>query len=87
MDTSVTVDQNGATFNITIPYNTFADVVLMGLLEAAKQIEHWKQPEDVDTWEAIMQLIPYFSTPDQMKELAHYQADADWINIVAAKAA
>lgn len=55
------------------------------LVQAAQAIEYLKDPSYVDIWEALMVVIPYFSTPDQMKELADYQADAEWVNIVAAK--
>lgn len=87
MDNEIIVDGFGANINLTIPYDQFADLVRAGLLEALNQIEHWKDPKDVDVWEAILVVLPYFSRPSQMKDLADYQADADWINIVANKAA
>ena len=55
------------------------------LVQAAQAIEYLKDPNDVEVWEALMVVIPYFSLPEQIKELAHYQADAEWVNIVMAK--
>lgn len=87
MDNEITVDGFGANINLTIPYDQFSDLVVSGLIEAARQIEYWKDPKDIDVWEALMVAIPYFARPSQMKDFADYQADADWINIVANKAA
>jgi hypothetical protein len=55
------------------------------LVEAARIIEDIGDEDDVDVWEALMVVIPYFSTPDQIKELANYQTPQEWINIVAQK--
>lgn len=52
------------------------------LVEAARIIEELLDPNDVEVWEALMVVIPYFSTPSQIKELKSYQANRDWINIV-----
>ncbi len=87
MDNEFTADGFGVNINLTIPYDQFSDLVVSELIETARQIEFWKDPREVEVWEALMVVIPYFARPSQMKDLADYQADADWINIVANKAA
>jgi hypothetical protein len=59
------------------------NIVQQRLVEAAQIIEQFKNPDDVDVWNALMIVIPHFSTPTQIKELANWNTDADWINIVA----
>ena len=59
------------------------NIVQQRLVEAAQIIEQFKDPEDVDVWNALMIVIPYFSNPTELKELANWNTDADWINIVA----
>lgn len=61
----------------------FDSLVQQRLLEAAKDLEFCLDEEYVDVWNALMVVIPYFSTPDQIKKLADYQAPQEWINIVA----
>ncbi len=59
------------------------NIVQQRLVEAAQIIERFKDPEDVAVWNALMIVIPYFSNPDQTRDLANWNTDADWINIVA----
>jgi hypothetical protein len=59
------------------------NLVQQRLVEAAQIIERFKDPEDVAVWNALMIVIPYFSNPDQIRDLANWNTDADWINIVA----
>lgn len=87
MDNSIEINQFGATITVNIDPFTYGDLMVKGLIEAARQIEAWKDPTEVAIWEGIMTVLPYFCNPTQMKELADYQTDADWINIVANKAA
>lgn len=87
MDNGITATDSGLTMTVTLDPYSWGDLMVKGLLEAARQIEEWKDPSEVEVWEGIMVAIPYFATPSQMKDLADYQADADWINIVAAKTA
>ncbi len=52
------------------------------LVESARTLEWLKDPDYVDIWEALMVVIPYFSTREQVEELKDYQVNQDWINIV-----
>lgn len=72
-------------FLLKVDIPDFDNLVQQRLVEAAKDLEYCLDPEYVDVWEALMVVIPYFSTPTQIKELADYQAPKEWINIVAQK--
>jgi hypothetical protein len=72
-------------FLIKIDAFDLDNAVQQRLVDAARIIEQFRDPEDVDVWEALMVVIPYFSNPEQVKELADYQAPQEWINIVAQK--
>lgn len=70
-------------YTIKVDILTLDGIVQQRLVEAAKIIEEYKDPEDVAVWNALMVVIPYFSNPDQIHELGNWNTDADWINIVA----
>ncbi len=72
-------------FLLKVDIPDFDNLVQQRLVEAARIIEMDGDASDVDVWEALMVVIPYFSTPTQIKELADYQAPQEWINIVAQK--
>ncbi len=72
-------------FLIKIDALDLDNAVQQRLVDAARIIEQFRDPEDVDVWEALMVVIPYFSNPEQVKELADYQAPREWINIVTQK--
>lgn len=72
-------------FLLKVDIPDFDNLVQQRLVEAARIIEQDGDETDVDVWEALMVVIPYFSTPDQIKELASYQAPREWINIVMSK--
>ena len=70
-------------YNLKVSIPDLDGIVQQRLVEAAQIIEQFKNPDDVDVWNALMIVIPHFSTPTQIKELANWNTDADWINIVA----
>ena len=72
-------------YTISVDVVQLDGIVQQRLVEAAKIIEDFKDPADVEVWNALMVVIPYFSTPTQVKELANWNTDPDWINIVATK--
>lgn len=75
------------TYTVRLEVIEFDNLVQQRLVEAAKLIETEGYEDSVDVWEALMVVIPYFSNPDQIKELANWNTDPDWINIVAAQKA
>jgi hypothetical protein len=72
-------------FLLKVDIPDFDNLVQQRLVEAARIIEMDGYERDVDVWNALMVVIPYFSNPNQIKELADYQAPQEWINIVAQK--
>jgi hypothetical protein len=72
-------------FVLKVDIPDFDNLVQQRLVEAARFIEMDRYERDVDVWNALMVVIPYFSNPNQIKELANYQAPQEWINIVAQK--
>ena len=71
------------TYTVKLEVIDFDNLVQQRLVEAAKLIEEEGYEDSVDVWEALMVVIPYFSNPDQIKELAKWNTDPKWINIVA----
>lgn len=76
-----TTDDGYFLLKVDIP--DFDALVQQRLVDAARDLEYSLDPNYVDVWEALLVVIPYFSTSEQIKELAEYQAPQEWINIVA----
>lgn len=73
------------TYTINIDVVDLDNIVQQRLVEAARIIEFHLDPEDVEVWEALMVVIPYFSNPDQKQDLENWNAPAEWINVVMRK--
>lgn len=71
------------TFNLRVNILDLDAIIQSRLVEAAKIIEDLRDSTAVDVWEALMVVIPYFSNAEQLKALADWQSDPEWINIVA----
>lgn len=68
------------TLQVTIPQ--LDNLVQQRLVESAKILQEFQDPEYVPVWEALMVVIPYFSDPEQQKNLSDWDTPTKWINIV-----
>ncbi len=69
-------------YTITIDDDSAEDIVRGVLLNSLQTIEKVGNFEDVGVWDAINEVLAYFSTPKQMKDLETRMIPEDWVDIV-----
>jgi len=69
-------------YTITIDDDSAEDIVRGVLLNSLQTIEKVGNFEDVGVWDATNEVLAYFSTPKQMKDLEARTIPQDWVEIV-----
>lgn len=69
-------------FNLTIDFDSANEVTRQVLIEALKTIEWGNNPDDVPLWDAMVEVIAYFSTPKQLEEMELREVSSDWMKTV-----
>lgn len=59
-------------------------IVQKSLVESLGVIENLNDKEDVPLYDAINQVLAYYSTPDQLRDLAHRNVPNSWADTVLA---
>ena len=70
------------TYTININVVDLDNIVQQRLVEAARIIEEVGTVEDIPIWDALMVIIPYFSSLDQKADLENWNTNPSWVEIV-----
>lgn len=71
-----------ADIKVTVDIDEAAEITRQTLVYTLETIEFLNQYDDVPVWDAINEVVAYFSTPDQLKEMELRTVSPSWIRTV-----
>lgn len=67
---------------ITIDSDEASEITRQRLVSAMETIEYFNEQDQVPLWDALNEVIAYFSTPKQLEELELRTVSASWVRTV-----
>jgi hypothetical protein len=71
--------------SVTLTFDQIDHITKNSLLQAMEQIEDLGGPEEISTYDAIVETLAYFTSPSEREQLTTRVIHPRWLNIVAGK--
>jgi len=68
---------------VTLTFDQLDHITKNSLIQALVQIEHLGGPDEISTYDAIVETLAYFTNPSEQEELTTREIPSRWLNIVA----